>query len=174
MRKISTALLLLSLVFNTHAQAGHKEDCDSPEYTQQYAAGFDGRLNRALEKFKDQDKHYRARMDGMKAALIKAGAWTEAEASVFMVKATMVDDDAKALEAGRKKAAGDFKIQLLSLDGIPMIAGGDKAAELRATCLLGPDATAKADVLSAATEKAWKLLESKILLEAQAKNVTLP
>lgn len=174
MKKISTALVLSTLLFNTHAQAGHKEDCDRPEYAQQYAAGFGGRLNGALDKFKDQDKHYRARMDGMKAALIKAGAWTDAEAAVFMVKATMTDDDAKALEASRKKAAGDFKIQLLSLDGIPMIAGGNQAAESRATCLLGPDAIAKADVLAAATEQAWKLLESKIATEAQARNVTLP
>jgi hypothetical protein len=58
----------------------------------------------------------------------------------------MTDDDAKALEAERKKAASDFKVQLLSLDGIPIIAGGNKAAESRATCLLGPTALSKADV----------------------------
>lgn len=173
--KIISAVLLLSIcLLAPHAQAGHKEDCDRPEYAQQYVTGFNGELNGALEKFKDQDKHYRAKLDGMKAALIKADAWTAAEASVFMVKASMTDDDAKALEAERKKAASDFKVQLLSLDGIPMIAGGNKAAELRATCLLGPAAISKADVLYAATERAWKLLESKIAAEAQVKNVTLP
>ncbi|MYM30905.1 hypothetical protein GTP58_21445 [Duganella sp. CY15W] len=157
-----------------YAQAGHKEDCDRPEYAQQYAAGFNGELNGALNKFKDQDKHYRARLDGMKSALIKAGAWTDAEASVFMVKASVTDDDAKSLEAERKKAASDFKVQLLSLDGVPVIAGGNKAAELRATCLLGPAAINKADVLYAAAERSWKLLESKVAAEAQMKNVALP
>jgi hypothetical protein len=110
----------------------------------------------------------------MKTALIKAGAWTDAEASVFMIKATMTDDDAKAMEAERRKAANDFKVQLLSLEGIPMVAGGNKAAEWRATCLLGPDAISKADVLYAVTERGWKLLESKVAAQAQAKNVTLP
>jgi hypothetical protein len=150
------------------------EDCDRPEYAQQYATGFSGELNSALDKFKDQDKRYRTKLDGMKSVLIKAGAWTDAEASVFLVKASMTDEDAKALEADRKKAASDFKIQLLSLDGIPMIAGGNKAAELRATCLLGPSAIDKADFLYVAAERAWKLLESKIVTEAQAKNVALP
>jgi hypothetical protein len=174
MRTISAALLLSTFLVNTHAQAGHKEDCERPQYAQQYAAGFHGELNGSLDKFKDQDKTYRAKLDGMKAALIKADAWTNAEASVFMIKASMTDDDAKALEAERKKAASDFKVQLLSLEGIPMIAGGNKAAEWRATCLLGPTALSKADVLYTAIERAWKLLESKIAVVAQAKNVTLP
>lgn len=174
MKTISATLLLSISLATTNAQAGHKEDCDRPEYAQQYAAGFNGELNGALDKFKDQDKHYRAKLDGMKVALIKAGAWTDTEASIFMVKASMTDDDAKALEVDRKKAASDFKVQLLSLDGIPMIAGGNKAAEQRATCLLGPAAISKADVLYAAAERAWKLLESKISAEAQVKKVTLP
>lgn len=174
MKIISSALLLFISLASTNAQAGHKEDCDRPEYAQQYAAGFNGELNGALDKFKEQDKRYRTKLDGMKAALIKAGAWTDAEASIFMVKASMIDEDAKALEADRKKAAGDFKVQLFSLDGIPVIAGGNKAAELRATCLLGPAAISKADVLYVAAERAWKLLESKIAAEAQVKNVTLP
>ena len=174
MRKIYAALLLSTSLVGAHAQAGYKEDCDRPEYAQQYAAGFNRELNGALDKFKDQDKSFRAKLDGMKAALIRAGAWTDAEASVFMIKASMTDADAKAIEAERKKAASDFKVQLLSLDGIPMIAGGNKAAELRATCLLGPNAISKADVLYAAIERAWKLLESKVTEEAQAKSVTLP
>ncbi|MBE3024578.1 hypothetical protein [Janthinobacterium sp. GW458P] len=161
-------------MLNTQAQAGHNEDCDRPEFAQQYAAGFKGELNGALEKFKNQDKYYRAKLNGMKAVLIKAGTWTEVEASVFMVKASITDDDARALEAERKKAASDFKVQLLSLDGIPFMAGGNKSAEIRANCLLGPTTISKADVLYAALERAWKLLESKIATEAQAKNVTLP
>jgi len=172
MKLIFAALLLSTSCVNTHAQAGHKEDCERPEYAQQYAAGFNGQLNGALDRFKEQDKHYRARLDGIKAALIKADAWTDAEASVFM-KASMTDDDAKALEAELKKAVSDFKVQLLSLDGI-LIISGNKAAALRTACLLGPTAISKADVLYAATERAWKLLESKIATEAQAKNVTLP
>ena len=174
MRKICAVLLLSTSLVSAHAQAGHKEDCDRPEYAQQYANGFNRELNGALDKFKDQDKHSRAKLDGMKAALIKAGAWTDAEASVFMIKASMTDDNAKAVEAERKKAASDFKVQLLSLEGIPMIAGGSKAAELRATCLLGPNAISKADALYAVTERAWTLLESKVAAEAQSKNVTLP
>jgi hypothetical protein len=174
MRKINAVLLLSTSLMGAHAQAEHKEDCDRAEYAKQYASGFNRELNGALDKFKNQDKSSRAKLDRMKAALIKAGAWTDAEASVFMIKASMTDDDAKAVEAERKKAASDFKVQLLSLDGIPMIAGGNKAAELRATCLLGPDAISKADVLYAATERAWNLLESKVAAEAQAKKVTLP
>lgn len=174
MRKIYAVLLLSSSLLGAHAQAEHKEDCDRAEYAQQYAAGFNRELNDALDKFKNQDKSSRAKLDGMKAALIKAGAWTDAEASVFMIKASMTDDDAKAIEAERKKAASDFKVQLLSLDGIPMIAGGNKAAELRATCLLGPNAISKAGVLYAATERVWKLLESKVAAEAQAKNISVP
>ena len=174
MKTIFAVILLSICLLSTHAQAGHKEDCNRPEYARQYATGFNDELKGALDKFKDQDKHHRAKIDGMKAALIKVNAWTDVEASVFMVKASMIDDDAKALEAERKKAASDFKVQLLSLDGIPMIAGGNKAAELRANCLLGPAAISKADVLYAVTEQAWKLLESKIAAEAQMKNVTLP
>ncbi|MRV74325.1 hypothetical protein GJ700_21700 [Duganella sp. FT92W] len=174
MKTISYTLLLSISLASNIAHAGHKEDCDRPEYAQQYATGFNGELNGALDKFKDQDKRYRTKLDGIKAALIKAGAWTDAEASVFMVKASMTDDDAKALEAERKKAASEFKVQLLSLDGIPMIAGGNKAAELRATCLLGPSAISKADVLYVAAERAWRLLESKVAAEAQVKNVSLP
>ena len=174
MRKIYVALLLSTSLMCAHAQAGHKEDCDRAEYAQQYASGFNRELNGALDKFKDQDKSSRAKLDGMKAAFIKAGVWTDAEAWVFMVKASMTDDDAKAIEAERKKAASDFKVQLLSLEGIPMIVGGNKAAELRATCLLGPNAISKAEVLHAATERAWKLLESKVVAEGQAKSVTLP
>jgi hypothetical protein len=68
-----------------------------------------------------------------------------------MVKASMTDDDAKALEAERKKAAA------IVLDS-----------------LLGPAAISKADVLYAATERAWQRFESKIAAEAQAKNVALP
>lgn len=174
MRTLCAALLLSTSLASAHVQAAHKEDCDRPEYAQQYAAGFNRELNSALDRFKDQDKHFRGKLDAMKAALIKAGAWTDAEASVFMIKASMTDDDAKAMEAERKKAAREFKLQLLSLDGIPMIAGSNKGAELRATCLLGPDAMSKADVLYAVTERGWKLLESKLVAEAQAKDVTLP
>jgi hypothetical protein len=174
MKTISAALLLSISLMSTHVQAGHKEDCDRPEYAQQYASGFNGELNGALDKFKEQDKQHRTKLDKMKAAMIKAGAWTDAEASVFMIKASMTDDDAKALEVERKKVASDFKVQLLSLDGIPMIAGCNKAAELRATCLLGPTAISKADVLYATADRAWKLLESKIAMEAQMKNVALP
>ena len=174
MRTISAAFLLSAFLVSAHAQAGHKEDCDRPEYAQPYAGSFNGELNGALDKFTAQDKRYRARLDGMKAALIKAGAWTDAEASVFTMKASLTDDDAKALEAERKKAASDFKVQLLSLDGIPMITGGNKAAALRATCLLGPNAIGKAAVLYTAIERAWALLESKVAGVALAKNVTLP
>lgn len=106
--------------------------------------------------------------------MVKAGAWTEVEATVFMIKASMTDSDAKALEAERKKAASEFKVQLFSLEGIPIIAGGNKGAELRATCLLGPNAVSKADLLFAATDRAWKLLESKVAAEAQARNVAMP
>lgn len=174
MKTISAALLLSTSLVNAHAQAGHKEDCDRPQYAQQYAAGFNGELNDALDKFKDQDKLYRAKLDGMKAALIKAGAWTDTEGSVFLVKASITDEDAKVLETERKKAASDFKLQLLALNGVPVIAGGNKATESRAICLLGPTAISKADVLYAAAERAWKLLESKVAAEAQAKKVTLP
>lgn len=174
MRKIHAAFLLSTSLVVAHVHAGHKEDCDRADYAQEYAAGFNRELNGALDKFKSQEKSSRAKLDGMKAALIKAGAWTDADASVFMTKASMTDDDAKAIEAERKKAAGDFKVQLLSLDGIPIIAGGNKATELRATCLLGPNAIGKAEVLYAVTQRAWKLLESKVAAEAQAKNVTMP
>lgn len=174
MKTISAALLLSVCLLNTHARAGQQGDCDRPEYAQQYAAGFTGELSAALDKFKDQDKHYRARLDGIKAKMIAAGAWTDVEASVFMAKAALTDEDAKTLEAERKKAASDFKVQLLSLEGIPIIAGGNKAAQSRATCLLGPGAIDKAGVLYAATDRAWKLLESKIAAQAQEKNITLP
>ncbi|WP_332876337.1 hypothetical protein [Massilia sp. S19_KUP03_FR1] len=132
-----TVLLLSTFLVGARAQAEHKEDCDRAEYSQQYAAGFNRELNGALDRFKNQDKSSRSKLDGM-------------------------------------KAASDFKVQLLSLDGIPMIAGGNKAAELRATCLLGPNAISKADVLYAVTERAWKLLESKVAAEAQVKKVTMP
>ena len=174
MKKIYTAILLLTASVGAYAQAEHKENCDRAEYAQQYAAGFNQALNGALDKFKDQDKSSRAKLDGMKAALIKAGAWTDAEASVFMIKASMTDENSKVLEAERKKAANDFKVQLLSLEGIPMIVRGSKAEELRAICLLGPNAISKADVLYTATERAWQLLESKVAEEARAKNVILP
>jgi hypothetical protein len=174
MKIISAVLLLSTTLVNGLAHAGHKEDCDRPEYAQQYAAGFGSDLNGALDKFSDQDKHYRAKLDGLKAALIKAGAWTDTEAAVLMAKASLTDDDAKALEVERKKAANDFKVQLMALDGIPVITGGDKASGMRATCLLGPAAISKADVLYAATERSWKLLESKIATQAQEKNVILP
>jgi hypothetical protein len=174
MRIITAALLLSVILGNTHAHAGHKEDCDRPEYAQQYAAAFRVELNGELDKFRSQETLYRAKLEGIKAALIQAGAWTEAEASVFMVKASMTDDDAKALEVERKKAASDFKVQLLSLDGIPIIVGGNKAAELRTTCILGPNAISKAGDLLAVLERAWKLLESKMAAAARAKNIPLP
>jgi len=173
-KTIWTLAALAACMMSAPAQAGHKEDCDRPDYAQQYAAGFDGQLNSALDNFKAQDTHYRGRLDVMKAALIKAGAWSDTEASVFMVKATVTDEDAKVLEAERRKAAGDFKVQLLSLQGIPVIAGGDKAAEVRATCLLGPGAIGKADALYAAAGRAWALLESKVAAVAREKNVPLP
>jgi hypothetical protein len=170
MRIISVALVLTTLSINPPAQAGHTEECERSEYAQQYAASFSSALNAALKKIKAQDGRRRAKLDEMKAALIKATAWTEAEASDFMIKATLVDEDAKALEADRKKAASDFKVQLLALDGIPMIVGGNKAEESRATCLLGPAAIGKSDVLLAAAERAWDLLESKIAAQTRMTN----
>ena len=174
MKKIYTVLLLATSLVVTHAKAGHKEDCDRAEYAQQYAVGFNHELIGAVDRLKMQDTSSRAKVDGMKAALIRASAWTETDASVFMIKAAMTDDDAKVAETERKTAASDFKVQLLSLDGIPMIAGGSKAAEFRATCLLGPNAIGKANILYAATERAWTLLVSKVAAEAQSKNVTMP
>lgn len=169
MRIISATVVLTTLLANAPARAGKTENCERPEYAQQYAARFTGELNVALNKIKDQDSRRRSKLDEMKAALIEATGWTAAETSVFMIKASLTDEDAKVLEAERKKAASDFKVQLLALEGIPVIAGGSKAEQLRATCLLGPAAIAKADVLLAATERAWNLIESKVAAETDAK-----
>jgi hypothetical protein len=175
MNKFSTsAALMTAAMLSAHAHAGHKEECERPDYARQYAAAFPAELNGALDKFNAQDALHKKKIDAMKAAMIKAGAWSDMEAATFMVKASITDEDAKAAEAGRKKAASDFKVQLLTIQGIEVVAGGDKAAEVRATCLLGPNAITKADALRDAIEKAWSLLEAKIVAVAQEKNITLP
>jgi len=171
-RFLFVAALLAPLIC-TSTFAASKEDCERPEFAQEFGASFQQSIMKSMEANKQHSAESAKKVDDLKAKLVAAGAWTEKEASSFVVR-TSLEKDAVLIEGNRKKKANDLKVSLLAIEGVDLVTRGDKAAELRATCILGLGALDNSAALNEASAQAWSELESKILAFAKEKNISLP
>ena len=153
------------------AQSQAQVDCEDPGTAANYAAEFDARMKSAVDAMKARELVLQQSYEKLKNHIVAAGIWDEQGANAFMLQFAVNDPETTGFQSKRNAATKEAKTLMYAIEGLPIVAGDDKAAQRRGLCILGQKAFVQITMVSDSSAAAWSRVNARVAKFGKEKGV---